>query len=145
VGTISGADITWGAEHTTGGSYGQSLSHQNPVLAELGELTSCTFMSVPLTLPTTSFPCPAPAPSSHGTSTVEASMVDSYVGQLGVAASLTASTPGAYPAAAGNDRVTVATWAKNMTDGSSTITMDSPSSMAMFGSTLGSAVLTGLL
>jgi len=51
------------------------------------------------------------------------SSFDSYIAQLGVAASLSASAPGAYPAATGDDRVTVAAWAKNMTAGSSTITV----------------------
>lgn len=45
------------------------------------------------------------------------------LGTIGTEASMVASTPGAYPAVTGDDRVVVAMWAKNVTKGSSTVTV----------------------
>jgi len=76
------------------------------------------------------------------------SSFDSYVAQLGIAASLSASTPGAYPAATGNDRVVVAAWAKNITGGSSSVTVQRDYRVEMTGTTVtlgpASAVWSGV-
>jgi len=46
------------------------------------------------------------------------------VGELGKATDMTAPTPGAYPSTIGATRVVTAMWAKNLTAGSSTVTVE---------------------
>jgi len=46
------------------------------------------------------------------------------VGLLGQSSTLTAPTPAAYPSAIGHDRVVMAMWARNLTGGTSTVTIE---------------------
>jgi len=58
------------------------------------------------------------------------------VGQLDQAANMFASTPGAYPAAAGDDRVVVALWANKLGAGSSAVTVKRDYTVAFTASTI---------
>jgi len=58
------------------------------------------------------------------TRTASSNNSEVVVGQLGMEASMTAPTPGAYPSTIGDTRVVAAMWAKNLTAGSSTVTVE---------------------
>ncbi|MFQ5518049.1 MAG: hypothetical protein ACE5E8_10820 [Acidimicrobiia bacterium] len=60
----------------------------------------------------------------------------SAVGALGLEASISAPTPGAYPSAIGHDRVVVAMWAKSLTASGSTVTVERGYSVAMTATTI---------
>jgi len=120
IGTVSGLDVTFGAKTL------------NACVKEDGVdtvgLTSASFLTM------------SAGATPDG--------VDVCVGELGQEAAMTASTPGVYPAATGDDRVAVAMWAKDVTKGSSTVVVQRDYRIELSGTTVtlgpASAVWSGV-
>jgi len=144
VATVSGADITLGAETTlaasaVGGACGLSSTEvaygwrSGLVLGNQALMTKATVSGTDITFGantvyhTTINGYPYALAKMSAGSIVSSHIISGTgylaVGELSLASTVTASTPGAYPAAAGDDRVVVAMWANKLGDGSSVITV----------------------
>ncbi len=114
-GTVSGADITFGAESSWHpGNVNTTLGPRNMRMASYDASHIIVVYR-------------DNNDSDHGTA---------RIGALDVAADLEAPTPGAYPAATGNDRVVVAMWANKLGAGSSTVTVERDYTVAFTATTI---------
>jgi len=120
IGTVSGLSVTFGGATTSACTRDDSVDTVG--------LSSTSFLTA--------------------TGGASPSGVDLCVGELGQEAKMTASTPGAYPAATGDDRVVVAMWAKDVTKGSSTVIVQRDYRVELTGTTVtlgpASAVWSGV-